>query len=73
MLQLPKSAKIRVGLAMALFFTLLAIFGPYLAPFDPNASLTTAIALYRSAGWVDVPAYNDNPEATNWFAKDLTG
>ena len=41
MLQLPKSAKIRVGLAMALFFTLLAIFGPYLAPFDPNASLTT--------------------------------
>jgi GNAT superfamily N-acetyltransferase len=43
------------------------------AVLDTNASLTTAIALYRSAGWVDVPAYNDNPEATNWFAKDLTG
>ena len=40
---------------------------------DTNASLTTAIALYRSAGWVDVAPYNDNPEATNWFAKDLTG
>jgi GNAT superfamily N-acetyltransferase len=43
------------------------------AVLDTNASLTAAIALYRSAGWVDVPAYNDNPEATNWFAKDLTG
>jgi peptide/nickel transport system permease protein len=41
MLQLPKSIKIRVGLALALFFTLLAIIGPYIAPFDPNASLTT--------------------------------
>jgi peptide/nickel transport system permease protein len=41
MLQLPKSAKIRVGLALSLFFTLLAIIGPYLAPFNPNASLTT--------------------------------
>jgi peptide/nickel transport system permease protein len=41
MLQLPKSAKIRVGLGMALFFTLLAIIGPYIAPFNPNTSLTT--------------------------------
>ncbi|HEY3905600.1 MAG TPA: ABC transporter permease [Streptosporangiaceae bacterium] len=45
MLQLPKSAKIRVGLALALFFTLLAILGPYLAPFDPNASLTTTTGI----------------------------
>jgi len=41
MLQLPKSIKIRVGLGMAVFFTLLAIIGPYLAPFNPNTSLTT--------------------------------
>jgi peptide/nickel transport system permease protein len=45
MLQLPKSIKIRVGLGMALFFTLLAIFGPYLAPFNPNTSLTTNIGI----------------------------
>jgi peptide/nickel transport system permease protein len=41
MLQLPKSIKIRIGLGLAVFFTLLAIIGPYLAPFNPNASLTT--------------------------------
>src|SRR5215475_11900656 len=41
MLQLPKSAKIRVGLGMAVFFTLLAIIGPYIAPFNPNTSLST--------------------------------
>jgi len=45
MLQLPKSAKIRVGLVMALFFTLLAVVGPYLAPFNPNKSLTTNTGL----------------------------
>ncbi|HYK31800.1 MAG TPA: hypothetical protein VEV63_07560, partial [Streptosporangiaceae bacterium] len=41
MLQFPKSGKIRLGLGMALVFTLLAIIGPWLAPFDPNKSLTT--------------------------------
>jgi peptide/nickel transport system permease protein len=41
MLRFPKSGKIRVGLVMALVFTLLAIIGPWLAPFDPNKSLTT--------------------------------
>ena len=40
---------------------------------DTNATLTSALALYRAAGWVEVPAYNDNDEATHWFAKDLTG
>lgn len=40
MLQLPKSGKIRLGLVMALVFTVLAIIGPWLAPFDPNASLS---------------------------------
>jgi GNAT superfamily N-acetyltransferase len=38
---------------------------------DTNATLTSALALYRAAGWVEVPAYNDNEEATHWFAKDL--
>jgi GNAT superfamily N-acetyltransferase len=35
--------------------------------------LGPAMALYRSAGWQEVPAYNDNRQATHWFAKDLTG
>jgi GNAT superfamily N-acetyltransferase len=39
---------------------------------DTNATLTSALALYRAAGWVEVPAYNDNGDATHWFAKDLT-
>jgi GNAT superfamily N-acetyltransferase len=38
---------------------------------DTNATLTSALALYRAAGWVEVPKYNDNDEATHWFAKDL--
>jgi GNAT superfamily N-acetyltransferase len=38
---------------------------------DTNATLETAIAMYRRHGWADVPAYNDNPYATHWFAKTL--
>lgn len=39
---------------------------------DTNASLTSAGALYRSAGYDDVEPYNDNPNATNWYRKTLT-
>jgi GNAT superfamily N-acetyltransferase len=35
--------------------------------------LGPAMALYRKAGWLEVPAYNENRQATHWFAKDLTG
>lgn len=38
---------------------------------DTNASLAAAAGLYRSSGYVGVPAYNDNPNATHWYAKDL--
>ena len=38
---------------------------------DTNSSLASAAALYRSAGYEDVPAYNDNPNATNWYRKTL--
>jgi peptide/nickel transport system permease protein len=41
MLQLPRSLKILIGLGLALFFVLLAIIGPYVAPYDPGASLST--------------------------------
>jgi GNAT superfamily N-acetyltransferase len=39
---------------------------------DTNETLTSALALYRAAGWQEVPAYNDNLEATHWFSKELT-
>jgi GNAT superfamily N-acetyltransferase len=40
---------------------------------DTNATLTSALALYRAAGWREVEQYNDNDQATHWFAKDLAG
>ena len=33
--------------------------------------LTEAIALYRSAGYVEVPAFNDEPFADRWLSKRL--
>ena len=38
---------------------------------DTHRSLTEAAALYRSAGYREVAAYNDNPYAHHWFAKNL--
>jgi GNAT superfamily N-acetyltransferase len=39
---------------------------------DTNRSLTAAAGLYASDGFVPVPAFNDNPNATDWYAKRLT-
>jgi ribosomal protein S18 acetylase RimI-like enzyme len=38
---------------------------------DSNHSLTEAIALYRSAGYRPVAAFNDDPYADRWFEKEL--
>lgn len=38
---------------------------------DTNAALVEAIALYRTMGWVEVDAFNDEPHADHWFAMDL--
>ena len=38
---------------------------------ETNGSLTEAIALYRSAGYVEVDAFNDEPYAHHWFEKRL--
>jgi GNAT superfamily N-acetyltransferase len=38
---------------------------------DTNASLESAGALYRRAGYSDIAAYNANPNATNWYGKPL--
>jgi ribosomal protein S18 acetylase RimI-like enzyme len=36
---------------------------------DTAASLTEALALYRSAGYAEIPSYNDNPYAAHWLEK----
>jgi DNA-binding MarR family transcriptional regulator/GNAT superfamily N-acetyltransferase len=38
---------------------------------ETNGSLTEAIALYRSAGYVEVDAFNEEPYAHHWFEKRL--
>jgi GNAT superfamily N-acetyltransferase len=38
---------------------------------DTSAHLTEAISLYRSRGYADIPAYNDNPYADRWFETRL--
>jgi DNA-binding MarR family transcriptional regulator/GNAT superfamily N-acetyltransferase len=38
---------------------------------ETSRHLTAAIALYRSAGYVEVPAFNDQPGADHWFEKHL--
>jgi ribosomal protein S18 acetylase RimI-like enzyme len=38
---------------------------------DTNATLEAAQALYRTSGYDEVDPYNDNPNATHWFAKPV--
>jgi DNA-binding MarR family transcriptional regulator/GNAT superfamily N-acetyltransferase len=38
---------------------------------DTNRSLVEAIDLYRRSGFVEVPAFNDEPHAHHWFEKKL--
>src|SRR5918993_1098182 len=37
---------------------------------DTHSSLTEAATLYRSAGYREIAAYNDNPYAHHWFEKN---
>lgn len=46
-------------------------FGAEELVLDTNSSLEAAGALYKRSGYVDVPPYNDNPNATNWYRKQL--
>jgi DNA-binding MarR family transcriptional regulator/GNAT superfamily N-acetyltransferase len=38
---------------------------------ETNQTLTEAVALYRSAGYREVPAFNDEPYAHHWFEKAI--
>lgn len=45
--------------------------GADVAHIETSAVLTEALALYRSAGWIEVPAFNDEPFADHWLEKPL--
>jgi DNA-binding MarR family transcriptional regulator/GNAT superfamily N-acetyltransferase len=47
--------------------------GSTTARLETNRTLVEAVALYRSAGYVEVPAFNAEPFAHHWFAKRLEG
>lgn len=46
-------------------------FGATEVVLDTNKSLTAAGALYASAGYAEIAAYNSNPNATTWYGKPL--
>lgn len=46
-------------------------FGAQQLVLDTNQSLAAAAELYRSTGFLEVPPYNDNPNANHWYAKAL--
>jgi DNA-binding MarR family transcriptional regulator/GNAT superfamily N-acetyltransferase len=45
--------------------------GATVARLETNETLSEAIAMYRSAGYVEVEPFNDEPFAHHWFAKTL--
>jgi GNAT superfamily N-acetyltransferase len=45
--------------------------GARVAHIETSAHLPEAIALYESAGWVEVEAFNEEPFADHWFEKKL--
>jgi ribosomal protein S18 acetylase RimI-like enzyme len=38
---------------------------------ETNRARTVAIAMYRSSGYREVPAFNDEPYGDHWFEKRL--
>jgi DNA-binding MarR family transcriptional regulator/GNAT superfamily N-acetyltransferase len=45
--------------------------GRHLLRLDTNTALAAAINLYRSAGFYEIPAFNDEPYAQLWFEKRI--
>jgi GNAT superfamily N-acetyltransferase len=60
-------------LLMAELEEVAAGLGADLVVLDTNESLLAAGALYRATGYREVEPYNDNPNATTWFAKPVAG
>ncbi|HEY7256028.1 MAG TPA: GNAT family N-acetyltransferase [Solirubrobacterales bacterium] len=62
----------QAGLAVAVLRRLEAIArdrGCLATRLDTSDYLTPAVALYRSAGYREVPDYNGNPKANLWFER----
>jgi GNAT superfamily N-acetyltransferase len=62
------------GLARAILTELEAIaraHGCRATRLDTSDYLTGAVALYRAAGYHEIPAYNDNVKANLWFERPL--
>lgn len=65
-----------LGLGRRLLATLeacAAAGGARVAHIETSAVLHEALALYRSAGWVEVARFNDEPFADHWLEKVLPG
>jgi GNAT superfamily N-acetyltransferase len=63
-----------IGAGRALLLELerrVVAFGAQLLVLDTNDALEAAGGLYRSSGYVEVPPYNENPNATTWYAKSV--
>jgi len=45
--------------------------GAHAVQLETNRTLAEALALYRAAGYREVPAFNDEPYAHHWFRKEL--
>lgn len=45
--------------------------GARVAHIETSGVLSEALALYCSAGWIEVPAFNDEPFADHWLEKTL--
>lgn len=45
--------------------------GARVAHIETSAVLGEALSLYRASGWVEVPAFNDEPFADHWLEKTL--
>jgi GNAT superfamily N-acetyltransferase len=50
---------------------LAAVGSSHVVRLETNRALTEAIAMYRSAGYREVEAFNDEPYGDHWFEKDL--
>lgn len=46
-------------------------FGAAELVLDTHHSLEAAAGLYRTSGFVEIPRFNENPNATRWYAKTL--
>jgi len=51
--------------------SLAVVHGARVVRLETNRSLTEAIELYRSCGYTEVAAFNDEPYAHHWFRKEL--